>query len=345
MTQGRMKPGRTSEPILQVEHLQLRYETRGRVLHAVQDASIVVAPGEAVGLAGESGCGKSTLARAVLGLTPAGIAHIRGGRIVIAGRDVTWFTPSQWEDLRGNPVAMVFQDPLSFLNPVMRVGAQIAEGVRLHDQTADLLRRTRELLEFVRLPERVRRRYPGELSGGMRQRVMLAIALACRPRLLIADEPTTALDATTQMEILALLRRLREELRMSLLVISHDLGLLRWNCDRVYVMYAGHTVEHGPTERVLAAPMHPYTQGLIAASRLARGADGHFATIGGDVPVADRLATACPFNARCPLVMDICRRELPPEFGMSEGGAAKFGAGHAARCWAVRDAGSAVRDA
>jgi oligopeptide/dipeptide ABC transporter ATP-binding protein len=303
------------------------------VLHAVQDASIVVAPGEAVGLAGESGCGKSTLARAVLGLMPEGIARIRGGRIVIAGRDVTNFTPLQWEDLRGNPVAMVFQDPLSFLNPVMRVGAQIAEGVRLHDPAADVLGRTRELLEFVRLPERVRRRYPGELSGGMRQRGMLAIALACRPRLLIADEPTTALDATTQMEILALLRRLREELRMSLLVITHDLGLLRWNCDRVTVMYAGHTIEHGPTERVLAQPMHPYTQGLIAASRLARGADGHFATIGGDVPVPDRQATACPFSARCPQAMEICRRELPPEFGVSE-----FGAGHAARCWAVQDA-------
>jgi len=335
-----MTYGRMSEPILQVEHLQLAYEARGRVLHAVQDASIVVALGEAVGLAGESGCGKSTLARAVLGLTPAGIAHIRGGRIVIAGQDVTNFTPPQWEDLRGNPVAMVFQDPLSFLNPVMRAGAQIAEGVRLHDPTADPLRRTLELLEFVRLPERVRRRYPDELSGGMRQRVMLAIALACRPRLLIADEPTTALDATTQMEILALLRRLRAELDMSLLVISHDLGLLRWNCDRVYVMYAGHTVEHGPTERVLAQPMHPYTQGLIAASRLARGTDGHFATIGGDVPVADRLATACPFTARCPRVMDICRREQPPEFGGAE-----FGAGHAARCWAMQDEGSAVRDA
>src|SRR4029077_10140994 len=140
------------------------------------------------------------------------------------------------------------------------------------------------------LQANVFRRYPHELSGGMRQRVMMAIALGCRPRLLIADEPTTALDATTQTEILALLRSLRSTLDMSLLVISHDLGLLRWNCDRVYVMYAGHTVEHGPTDRVLAAPLHPYTRGLIAASRLARGADGHFATIGGDVPVLDRRA-------------------------------------------------------
>jgi oligopeptide/dipeptide ABC transporter ATP-binding protein len=317
-----------TEPILRIEHLQLSYAARGREMHAVQDASIVVAPGEAVGLAGESGCGKSTLARVALGLTPEGISRIRGGRIVIAGQDVTAFTPRQWEDLRGRPVAMVFQDPLSFLNPVMRVGAQIAEGVRLHDPTADPLGRTRELLDLVRLPERARRRYPAELSGGMRQRVMLAIALACRPRLLIADEPTTALDATTQMEILALLRRLREALHMSLLVITHDLGLLRWNCDRVYVMYAGHTIEHGPTERVLTRPMHPYTQGLIAASRLARGADGHFATIGGDVPVADRQVTACPFAARCPKVMEICRREMPGEVGTD----------HAARCWAVPDA-------
>jgi oligopeptide/dipeptide ABC transporter ATP-binding protein len=316
-----------SVPILQVEHLQLSYAARGRQMHAVQDASVVVNAGEAVGLAGESGCGKSTLARAALGLTPPGIARIRGGRIVIAGADATQLSPRAWERLRGNPVAIVFQDPLSFLNPVMRVGAQIGEGVRLHDRSSDIRRRTLELLDLVRLPARVARRYPHELSGGMRQRAMLAIALACRPRLLIADEPTTALDATTQVEILALLRRLRGELRMSLLVISHDLGLLRWNCDRLYVMYAGHTVEHGPTEEVLARPLHPYTQGLIAASRLVRGTDGHFATIGGDVPMLDRRATACPFTARCPRVMEICREQMPPQFGDL----------HTARCWLVRD--------
>jgi oligopeptide/dipeptide ABC transporter ATP-binding protein len=299
-------------------------------VRAIQDATVTVAPGEAVGLAGESGSGKSTLARAALGLLPVGIASITAGRITIASTDVTAYTPRQWEQVRGRPLAIVFQDPLSFLNPVMRVGDQIGESVRRHDPAMDTHSRCLELLELVKLDANVHRRYPHELSGGMRQRVMMAIALGCRPRLLIADEPTTALDATTQTEILALLRSLRSTLDMSLLVISHDLGLLRWNCDRVYVMYAGHTIEQGRTGDVLARSAHPYTKGLVEASRLRRLDDGRFATIGGDVPDLRERYRCCPFVARCAHAMQCCREAIPPAL-------AGEGEGHRARCWLLDD--------
>jgi oligopeptide/dipeptide ABC transporter ATP-binding protein len=315
--------------ILEVDRLHVTYASRGRTVHALQDASLFVAEGEVVGLAGESGSGKSTLARAVLGLLPQGITRIINGRIAIAGDDVTHYIPRQWESVRGNPVAIVFQDPLSFLNPVMRVGDQIGESVRRHDPAARTTARSLELLELVKLQSAVLRRYPHELSGGMRQRAMLAIALGCKPRLLIADEPTTALDATTQTEILALLRELRATLDMSLLVISHDLGLLRWNCDRVYVMYAGHTLEWGPVGDVLARSAHPYTRGLVDASRLRRLADDHFATIGGDVPDLHERYRCCPFVTRCAQAMDVCRQQIPPARGNRDG--------HGARCWLLED--------
>jgi oligopeptide/dipeptide ABC transporter ATP-binding protein len=316
-------------PILEVRGLGVTYRTQSRVVHAIQDASVSVAPGEAVGIAGESGSGKSTLARAALGLLPEGVARITAGSIAIAGADVTQYTPRQWERVRGRPLAIVFQDPLSFLNPVMRVGDQIGESVRRHDPSVDAFARCIELLELVKLDANVFRRYPHELSGGMRQRVMMAIALGCRPRLLIADEPTTALDATTQTEVLALLRSLRTTLDMSLLVISHDLGLLRWNCDRVYVMYAGHTIEQGLTGDVLARSAHPYTRGLVEASRLRRLDDGRFATIGGDVPDLRERYRQCPFVARCAHAFAACREQMPPV-------AAGEGPGHEARCWLLQ---------
>ncbi len=317
--------------ILEVHALHVTYESAGRAVHAVQDASLSVAEGEAVGIAGESGCGKSTLARVLLGLVPAGIAHIRNGRIAIGGVDVTGFAGRDWEQVRGQPVAIVFQDPLSFLNPVMRVGDQIGEAVRRHDSAAAVPARSAELVDLVRLQRSVLRRYPHELSGGMRQRVMLAIALGCRPRLLVADEPTTALDATTEAEILALLRELRRELGMAMLLISHDLGVLRWNCDRIYIMYAGHTVESGATAEVLSRPAHPYTRGLAGAARLARLPDGHFAMIGGDVPRLERPARLCPFLSRCDAAMARCREAMPPALPAGANG-------HQARCWLIAPA-------
>ena len=278
-----MADARTGVPLLQTEALAIEYRGQGGIVVAVQGASIVVREGESVALVGESGSGKSTVARAALGLLPPRNSRLAGGRLLIEGRDVTGYTQAQWEQLRGHPVAMVFQDPLSFLNPVMRVGKQIAESVHRHDRgTRDVQGRVAELLDLVRLPASTIRAYPHELSGGMRQRVLLAIALGCRPRLLIADEPTTALDVTTQAEILALLRDLRQRLGMAMLLISHDLGVVWEECERVYVMFRSRIVEEGETRTVFSRPAHPYTAGLIKAAKAARNSEGRFETIEGE---------------------------------------------------------------
>jgi ABC-type dipeptide/oligopeptide/nickel transport system ATPase component len=270
-------------PLLQTDALTVGYRSHGSRVVAAQDVSIVVRAGESVALVGESGSGKTTVARALLGLLPERIARVESGRILIEGRDVAAFSDTQWEPLRGHPFAMVFQDPLSYLNPVMRVGRQIAESVRRHDRAeVDVQARVAELLGLVRLPETAVRSYPHELSGGMRQRVLLAIALGCRPKLLVADEPTTALDVTTQAEILALLRDLRARLGMAMLLISHDLGVVRHECERVYVMFRSRVVESGPTGDVFARPQHGYTAGLIKAARAARNSQGRFETIEGE---------------------------------------------------------------
>lgn len=269
--------------LLQTEALQISYRSRQGAVIAVRDTSISVREGESVALVGESGSGKSTLARAMLGLLPEKTAHIDSGRILIENRDVTGCSQSQWEKLRGHPIAMVFQDPLSYLNPVLRIGRQIAESVVRHDPNArDVARRVDELLELVRLPATLSRSYPHELSGGMRQRVLLAIALGCRPKLLIADEPTTALDVTTQAEILTLLRDLRQRLGMAMLLISHDLGVVWQESERAYVMFRSRIVEEGPTRDLLSSPQHPYTAGLIKAAKVERNSRNRFETIEGE---------------------------------------------------------------
>ncbi|MDB6001932.1 MAG: hypothetical protein JWP52_3631 [Rhizobacter sp.] len=272
-----------ARPLLQTDELRVVYRSRNGSVTAVQDVSIVVREGESVALVGESGSGKSTVARAVLGLLPERIASIESGRVLLDGQDVTAFSQRQWEGVRGHPVAMVFQDPLSYLNPVMRVGKQIAESVHRHDAaTKDVPARVAELLDLVRLPASSARSYPHELSGGMRQRVLLAIALGCRPKLLIADEPTTALDVTTQAEILTLLRDLRQRLGMAMLLISHDLGVVWEECERVYVMFRSRIVESGATQEVFSHPQHAYTAGLIKAAKAARNSEGRFETIEGE---------------------------------------------------------------
>ena len=274
-------------PLLQTEKLEIAYVSRDSTTVAVRDASIVVHEGESVALVGESGSGKSTIARAMLGLLPEGSSRIAQGRILIDGQDVTAYSPRQWEGMRGHPVAMVFQDPLSYLNPVLRIGKQIAESVRRHDRSAAReAARVTELLELVHLPASAARAYPHELSGGMRQRVLLAIALGCRPKLLIADEPTTALDVTTQAEILALLKDLRQRLGMAMLLISHDLGVVWEECERAYVMFRSRIVESGVTRQIFSAPQHPYTTGLIKAAKAARNSDNRFETIQGEFSTA-----------------------------------------------------------
>jgi oligopeptide/dipeptide ABC transporter ATP-binding protein len=320
--------------ILEIESLRLAYRTRGTVAYAMNNVTLMVGEGEAVGLVGESGSGKSTLARATLGLTPRNMARIEAGRIVIDGRDVTGFTEDQWQSVRGNPVAMVFQDPLSYLNPVMRVGRQIAESVRRHAPSTPRAARVAELLSLVKLPPSAADAFPHELSGGMRQRALLAVALGCGPRLLVADEPTTALDVTTQAEILALIRELRERLGMALLLISHDLGIVASACERIYVMYAGHTVEWGSTADVFRRPAHPYTVGLLKAAQAARNTEGRFATIAGDPPNLSELSPGCPFTPRCPVVRAECAQQMPHASPALKAGTQEV------RCWAHRQSSS-----
>jgi len=282
---------------------------------------------DSVGLVGESGCGKSSLARALIGLLPEGRTVIEGGHLIVAGRDVTRLSATEWSALRGNPVAMVFQDSLSFLNPLMRIGTQIAEAVTRHAPRVDPVERVRELIDLVRLPAIAVRAYPYELSGGMRQRVAIAIALGCRPRLLVADEPTTALDVTTQAEILKLIAELRTSQGMALLLISHDLGVVRALCRRVYVMYAGRTVEWGPTGAVFESPAHPYVRALLGAARTVRDEGGRFVTVEGDVPdLRDRFA-GCPFAGRCSQVMPVCRDRMPGPTPV------RGSLTHEVRCW------------
>ena len=313
--------------ILSVQGLQISYRTRHGSVRATADASLAVHERESVGLVGESGSGKSSLARAMLGLLPRPLAHIQRGRIEIEGREMTHATEPDWQRQRGRPVAIVLQDPLSYLNPVMRIGRQIAEGVARHGRTGSVAERVEALLDLVLLPASCVNSYPHELSGGMRQRVALAIALGCEPRLLIADEPTTALDVTTQAEILALLRELRSRVGMAMLLITHDLAIVASMCTRVYVMYAGYTVEWGETAQVFSRALHPYTMGLLQAARLERDGRRRFVTIEGDVPGVVDGGHGCPFASRCGFVMPRCRNEMPPPISPSHSPE------QGARCW------------
>jgi oligopeptide/dipeptide ABC transporter ATP-binding protein len=312
----------TAAPLLRLEDVRIEFRTHDRTTVAVNGVSIEVKAGESIGIVGESGSGKSTLARAILGLLEGGIAPT-AGRFVVNGKQ---FKASELRTLRGRTIAMVFQDPLSYLNPIKTAGKQIAASVRLHDKGADVDARVRELLDLVRLPAACRLSYPHELSGGMRQRVLLAMALGCRPSLLIADEPTTALDVTTQSEILALIRELRTTLNMSLMLISHDLGVVSSMCERIYIMYRGRVVEEGATRAIFDRPSHPYSVGLVNASRAAQDERGRFVTID-DSAVSAEDRPGCAFNMRCQLAVDKCRADVPPLEVHSEDGLRKV------RCW------------
>jgi oligopeptide/dipeptide ABC transporter ATP-binding protein len=323
-----------AKPLVEISDLHLSYTVQRATIQASRGASLTIAPGEAVGLVGESGSGKSTLARALLGLNDPKNTRIDSGSITVDGTDVTNFDEREWRPLRGSSLSMVFQDPLSFLNPVMRIDRQIVEAIPKSMRAEGISERVDELLRLVKLPEAARRSYPHELSGGMRQRVLLAIALASKPKLLVADEPTTALDVTTQAEIMDLLGELRQRLGMAMLLISHDLGLVSKACERIYVMYAGRTVEWGPGSAILKAPAHPYTKGLFDSARALRLPNGLFATIGGDVPNLAHKIEGCPFRMRCPLAMPRCTTMSPATEVLGQDG-------QWVRCWAAQDSGIA----
>jgi len=312
--------------VLRVEDLRVAFETSEGLVQAVDGVSWEVAPGRTLGIVGESGSGKTVAAMTAMGLTRG--ARVRAsGRVLLDGEDLLSAAPERLRALRGDVLAMVFQDPLSALHPLLRVGAQIAEAVRAHRggrngiSRAAARARAIELLEQVAIPD-VRRRvdaYPHELSGGMRQRAMIAMALANEPRVLIADEPTTALDVTVQKQILELLRRLRDELEMAMVLITHDLGVIAETADEVAVMYAGRIVEHAPVAELFAAPRHPYTWGLLRSTpRLDAPAGAELVPIPGRPPSLIHPPSGCRFHPRCPYVRER-HRSVDPQLALVEG--------------------------
>jgi oligopeptide/dipeptide ABC transporter ATP-binding protein len=318
-------------PLLTVEGLRVTF-TGERTVHAVRGLSYEIGPGERLGLVGESGSGKSVSTLALLGLLPAHSSEVTGSA-VFAGQELIGASDRTLRAIRGAKVSMVFQDPLISLNPVLTIGRQITETVRVHTGLSKSAANERavELLQLVGIaaPQRRVHAYPHELSGGMRQRAMIAMALSCQPALLIADEPTTALDVTVQAQILELLRRLRAELGMATLLITHDMGVVAGFVDRLAVMYAGRIVEIGPTQQVLSNPAHPYTVGLLRSlPRLDRPRQAELLSIEGAPPDLSTEPVGCPFRPRCAWAIDQCATEDPP--------LESAGPGRAHACWSPR---------
>ena len=316
--------------LLAVEDLRVHLFTQRGVVRAVDGVSFSVEAGKSLGIVGESGCGKTMTALSLMRLIPAPPARIVGGSIRFNGRDVVAMDADGLRALRGGDIAMIYQDPMTSLNPVFTVGEQIAEAVRLHrgDSRAAAWMRAAEMLRLVGIPDpdRVARAYPHQLSGGMRQRAVIGMALACDPKLLIADEPTTALDVTIQAQILDLLRRLQGELGTAIILITHDLGVIADLVDEVVVMYAGKVVEQAPVRWLFADPQHPYTRGLLRSMPSLETREHRLRTIEGTVPPAHAMPAGCRFNPRCALARDVCREQEP----------ALLPAGHArAACWAL----------
>ncbi len=322
-------------PLLSVEDLVVEFRTRQGVARVLNRVSFEVHAGEILGIVGESGCGKSMTSLAIMGLVPGPNGRIAAGRIRFRDEDLVAAGEARLRAIRGGAISMIFQEPMTSLNPVFTIGEQIAETVRLHDHLsrADARARARDMLRAVQIPAAEERLdcYPHELSGGMRQRVMIAMALACRPDLLIADEPTTALDVTVQAQIFDLLRAIGEDSGAGIILITHDMGAIAEMADRVLVMYAGHVVETGPVERILAAPRHPYTRGLIACvPRVREEVDGQpppLVEIPGMVPSLLQALPGCPFAPRCAERMERCAGAMPP--------AAACAPGHHAACFLI----------
>ena len=305
--------------LLEVDQLQTHFATPDGVVRAVEGVSFHVDAGETVAIVGESGCGKSVTSMSILRLIAEPPGKIKG-RITFEGRDLLTLSEPEMRDIRGNAISMIFQEPMTSLNPVLTVGRQIGETVQLHQgmNASDAEKKAVDMLTLVGIPAPARRvkEYPHQLSGGMRQRVMIAMALACNPRLLIADEPTTALDVTIQAQILDLMRDLKTRLGSAIMLITHDLGVVAEMAERVIVMYAGRKVEEATVFEIFAHPLHPYTRGLIGAvpklgSSLEDGGRGKLAEIAGLVPSLRQRIVGCPFAGRCELATDLCRHVAP----------------------------------
>lgn len=318
-----------TQSLLQIENLQTHFFTDRGQIPAVDGIDIAINKGEIVGIVGESGCGKSVTSLSVMRLVPNPPGKIVGGSIKFKGEDLVSVSEKRMRELRGNEIAMIFQEPMTSLNPVYTVGDQIGESVRLHKKMSKKEARNRsvEMLRKVGIPrpEAIVDEYPHQLSGGMRQRVMIAMAMACNPELLIADEPTTALDVTIQAQILDLMRTLNEESHTAIMMITHDLGVVAEMCHRVVVMYAGNIMEEGDVRTILKDPKHPYTIGLLNSIPKMEGPKERLYSIPGNVPIPGSLKTGCRFAPRCDHATDKCRAEMPSLKTVAEG--------HRSRCW------------
>ena len=316
-----------ADEILKIKDLVIQYVSDGEVTEAVNGIDLELKEGQTLGLVGETGAGKTTTALSVLNLVPKPQGRVVSGEVFLDGENVLEKSEREMEAIRGNKVSMIFQDPMSSLNPVMTVGEQIAEVVRIHDNVDEktAMARAREMLETVGIPGERAGEYPHQFSGGMKQRVLIAIALACSPKLLLADEPTTALDVTIQAQVLELMRGLKKKFNMAMVMITHDFGIVAEVCDEVSVMYAGRIVEHGNLPDIFDNKRHPYTEGLFNSLPDINNRKSSLKPIKGLMPDPTNLPSGCPFHPRCDYVCEKCSKEMPPKTWINDT--------HYVRCW------------
>lgn len=318
-----------NETILEVKDLKTYFYTKRGVSKAVDGIDFSLKKGETLGIVGESGCGKSMTSLSILRLIPSPPGKIEGGEIIFKGKDLVKLPDYEMRKIRGNEISMIFQEPMTSLNPVIPVGDQIAEAIRLHQNMSKKEARAKavDMLKLVGIPspEKRAKQEPFQLSGGMRQRVMIAMALSCNPEVLIADEPTTALDVTIQAQILELIKDLQNRLGMGVIIITHDLGVVAETCDTVAVMYAGNVVEHAPTQSLFDQPKHPYTRGLLASLPKIDQDTEELYTIEGSVPSSYNMPQGCRFATRCPFAQSICQQQKPELLEQQDGSKV--------RCW------------
>ncbi|WP_042454932.1 ABC transporter ATP-binding protein [Neobacillus dielmonensis] len=317
-------------PILSINDLKISFQSGKEFLPAVDGVSFELKEGEILGVVGESGSGKSVTSLAAMGLIPSPPGKVETGEIIFEGKDLTKFTEKEWREIRGNQISMIFQEPMTSLNPLFTIGNQLIEAIRLHTDLSksEAKQRSIELLKLVGIPraEGILKEYPHQLSGGMRQRIMIAMAMACNPRVLIADEPTTALDVTIQAQILALMKNLNQKTNTSIILITHDLGVVAEICQRVVVMYAGQIVEQGDVKKILKDPQHPYTKGLLKSVPDLREKKDRLYSIPGMVPLPGSIKNGCRFAPRCQEVFGPCQVESPELFRSEKDG-------HEVRCF------------
>ncbi|MEH7110706.1 ABC transporter ATP-binding protein [Bacillus sp. JJ1764] len=320
----------SKEPILRINDLRVSFQTGKKFLPAVDGVSFELKDGEILGIVGESGSGKSVTSLATMGLIPSPPGKIEQGDIIFNGRNITHLPEKDWRKIRGNQISMIFQEPMTSLNPLFSIGNQLMEGIRLHTNLskAEAKVRSIELLKLVGIPraEGILKEHPHQLSGGMRQRVMIAMAMACNPRVLIADEPTTALDVTIQAQILALMKDLNQKTNTSIILITHDLGVVAEICQRVIVMYAGQIVEQGDVRTILKNPQHPYTKGLLKSVPVLSEKKDRLYSIPGTVPAPGAVKQGCKFAARCAEAFEKCHHESPEIYSSDKDG-------HEVRCF------------